>query len=478
MKKLLLATIIASTFASTAVMAADMGQPNKPERPTHPDYSVDVKVDAFNLMIEKANLENKVMITKNVNGDYTLIQEGKSPIILDSENESQFKQTLAAVAKDNSKNRQNSRDKFSVKPIEVPVNQKIDMINAHLANYGEGESSIVRDKNGTVNLTFIDPVSGEVRQLNLSDMSEEQLDIVKQATREHVNNNAPIVSPIKQPIVLDPVEEPVIKLPRVITPEEQASYEMTIVNNLTERANNIKENATDEQKFDILKNEAGKQGYEITESEDGNDLVFTKVSEVGIEESIVVSKSDIESKVQEKGSELAEQKETKQKERQEAIIPDDMVEPTLPGDVVGEARDKLIDGLKGLDESGSDANEQLRENYNQQLSRDDAQDAAFNEFKFETQADIADLYNEIDRLDEKMDGVMAGTHAINNARPFLTGEGQTAVGVGAGFAGSSSAIAVGVAHSFSSNWSVSSTVNVTTGSYSEVSGGVGTQFIF
>lgn len=120
--------------------------------------------------------------------------------------------------------------------------------------------------------------------------------------------------------------------------------------------------------------------------------------------------------------------------------------------------------------------DELRSEYTGQRGKQFKQE--FNDFKFETQADIADLYNEVDRLDEKMDGVMAGTHAINNARPFLTGAGQTAVGVGVGYAGDSSAVAIGAAHSVNANWSVSLTVNATTGSESEVSGGVGTQYIF
>ncbi|PHS22047.1 MAG: hypothetical protein COA84_14265 [Robiginitomaculum sp.] len=171
------------------------------------------------------------------------------------------------------------------------------------------------------------------------------------------------------------------------------------------------------------------------------------------------------------------------KERATKAIKEDQITPVTP--IEGEKPeptqlDRVVAGLQ-------DKAAELREEYTgeraqqyveQQQTRDDAQDKAFNEFKFETQADIANLYNEIDRLDEKMDGVMAGTHAINNARPFLTRSGQTAVGVGAGFAGNSGAIAIGAAHSFNENWSTSMTVNITTGSYSEVSGGAGVQYIF
>lgn len=105
-------------------------------------------------------------------------------------------------------------------------------------------------------------------------------------------------------------------------------------------------------------------------------------------------------------------------------------------------------------------------------AHDDLQDARID---FNEQA-IANLQGEIKRLDEQMDGVMAGTHAVNNARPYLSGEGATAIGVGTGFAGSSSAVAIGAAHAFTDGLSASMTLNVTTGSYSEVSGGAGVQY--
>jgi|GEM_PF-3492764 len=92
--------------------------------------------------------------------------------------------------------------------------------------------------------------------------------------------------------------------------------------------------------------------------------------------------------------------------------------------------------------------------------------------------DIATLFGEVDRLDEKMDGVMAGVHAVNNARPYLSSEGDTAIGAGVGYAGDAGAVAFGAAHAFTDSLSASMTLNVTTGSYSEVSGGAGVQYKF
>ncbi|WP_253649300.1 YadA C-terminal domain-containing protein [Vibrio tubiashii] len=96
----------------------------------------------------------------------------------------------------------------------------------------------------------------------------------------------------------------------------------------------------------------------------------------------------------------------------------------------------------------------------------------------QNEQDIFFLKDEVKRLDEKMDGVMAGVHAVNNARPYLMAEGDTAIGAGVGYAGSAGAVAFGAAHAFTDSLSASMTLNVTTGSYSEVSGGAGVQYKF
>lgn len=85
---------------------------------------------------------------------------------------------------------------------------------------------------------------------------------------------------------------------------------------------------------------------------------------------------------------------------------------------------------------------------------------------------------DIDRLDERMDSVVASAHAIVNARPVQLGVGNTAVGVGVGYAGDSAAVAVGVAHSFNTQWSASASLNATTGNHSEVSAGAGVHYQF
>ena len=97
---------------------------------------------------------------------------------------------------------------------------------------------------------------------------------------------------------------------------------------------------------------------------------------------------------------------------------------------------------------------------------------------FQNAQDIDFLYGEIDRLDSRVDGIMASTHAINNARPYLNREGQTGFGVGVGYSSGESAVSVGIAHAFTDNLSASFTINATTGSHSSVSAGAGVQLIY
>lgn len=193
------------------------------------------------------------------------------------------------------------------------------------------------------------------------------------------------------------------------------------------------------------------------------------------------------------------------KERATKAIKDDQIEnPITPIDVVIDPIDgekpvpsegqNIVEGINEkvaelketyTGEKGKSAKdittEKLSAIYKTQAQTDSRQDTAISTNAAgikENKEAITFLNTEIDRLDNKMDGVMAGVHAVNNARPYLTAEGQTAVGAGVGFAGSNSAVAVGLAHAVSASWSVSATMNVTTGDESELSGGFGTQYTF
>lgn len=95
---------------------------------------------------------------------------------------------------------------------------------------------------------------------------------------------------------------------------------------------------------------------------------------------------------------------------------------------------------------------------------------------------VGSLENEMflfkEEVNQRFDATNASLHAVTNARPMVA-DGQTAIGVGTGFAGSAQAIAIGAAHSFEgTGWSASATINQTTGDYTEFNGGAGVQYAF
>lgn len=84
-------------------------------------------------------------------------------------------------------------------------------------------------------------------------------------------------------------------------------------------------------------------------------------------------------------------------------------------------------------------------------------------------------------LEDRMDGVVATSHAVTNARPMVQDAGEFAMGVGIGAAGSKQALALGGAYQFSQNWSASTTVNYETAgkrSKSQFSAGAGVHYRF
>lgn len=94
---------------------------------------------------------------------------------------------------------------------------------------------------------------------------------------------------------------------------------------------------------------------------------------------------------------------------------------------------------------------------------------------------MKEMGNKMLVLEDRMDGVVASSHAITNARPVLNSAGQFGMGVGIGAAGSKQAIAIGSAYQFNENWSGSMSVNYETKgkvSQDQLSAGVGAQYIF
>lgn len=95
--------------------------------------------------------------------------------------------------------------------------------------------------------------------------------------------------------------------------------------------------------------------------------------------------------------------------------------------------------------------------------------------------DMVKMGNKMLDLEDRMDGVVATSHAVTNARPMVQDAGEFAMGVGMGAAGSKQAVAFGGAYQFNTNWSASTTVNYETAgkrSKSQLSAGAGVQYRF
>ena len=152
-------------------------------------------------------------------------------------------------------------------------------------------------------------------------------------------------------------------------------------------------------------------------------------------------------------------------------------------DVEKAERDANHNAINNIRKDMTEAEKVVAKEYTSAAKHVAKQDARIStlEQDFSKMAERQDaLEKRVDKVEKKMDSVMAGVHAVTNARPFVQ-NGQTAVGVGTGFAGSAQSVAIGAAHSFDdSAWSMSASMNVTTGSgvKTDVSGGVGAHYVF
>lgn len=342
---------------------------------------------------------------------------------------------------------------FGVSPIIPTVDEKIEFINGHIANIGEGTAKIERDRNGNAMLTFTDQVSGETRQVNMSELTEAEVAVISTEARKYYDENKNGVNPITPT-----VDEKIAMVNQKFT-------DLGLSAHVTESANG--------QSFlvygdgeSILLNDLNDEGIadikERATKAIKDDQIETPITPIdpgfGVDPiDVVIDPIDGEKPVPSEGQNIVEGINEKVAELKE----------TYTGEKGKSAKDITTEKLSAI--------------YKTQAQTDSRQDTAISTNAAgikENKEAITFLNTEIDRLDNKMDGVMAGVHAVNNARPYLTAEGQTAIGAGVGFAGSNSAVAVGLAHAVSASWSVSATMNVTTGDESELSGGFGTQYTF
>jgi uncharacterized protein YukE len=86
------------------------------------------------------------------------------------------------------------------------------------------------------------------------------------------------------------------------------------------------------------------------------------------------------------------------------------------------------------------------------------------------------LFNEVERLDSKIDGVAAMNQAALAARPYLSSDQTSSFGVGVGGSGSEGAVALGYAHRINANWTANANVAYNTGDSAEASYGAGVSY--
>ncbi|MGF1696348.1 YadA-like family protein [Vibrio lamellibrachiae] len=134
--------------------------------------------------------------------------------------------------------------------------------------------------------------------------------------------------------------------------------------------------------------------------------------------------------------------------------------------------------VDNTDESKFDDQNSRYQELNQNVRQEERQSSPERQELKSAFQEQASNYN--GEVQQRVDNSTAMMQATVNARPMVT-DGQTAIGAGAGFAGDSEAMAIGVSHAFNENWSASSTVSATSETDnvdSEVSFGAGAQYVF
>ncbi|MCZ8503164.1 hypothetical protein O9853_23760 [Vibrio lentus] len=98
----------------------------------------------------------------------------------------------------------------NVDPIETPIAEKVEMANEAFEKLGVN-ASLEIDKNGQVHYTFTNQHTGDERTVTLSNMDEEQVQYVKDATRVGIKNELVNVKPIDPGFGVTPIKDNQIK---------------------------------------------------------------------------------------------------------------------------------------------------------------------------------------------------------------------------------------------------------------------------
>ncbi|CAE6950366.1 hypothetical protein ACOMICROBIO_LKFPLAJE_04276 [Vibrio sp. B1FIG11] len=107
---------------------------------------------------------------------------------------------------------------------------------------------------------------------------------------------------------------------------------------------------------------------------------------------------------------------------------------------------------------------------------DQAAGKALADAKSYTDTQIAGINSRIDGIEEGLSSVMATAQAVTAARPYLSTNQTSAIGVGLGQAGDQAAFAVGYAHRINENWTANANVSGTSGNEIDYSVGAGVSY--
>lgn len=107
---------------------------------------------------------------------------------------------------------------------------------------------------------------------------------------------------------------------------------------------------------------------------------------------------------------------------------------------------------------------------------DQAAGKALADAKSYTDTQIAGINSRIDGIEEDLSSVMATAQAVTAARPYLSTNQTSAIGVGLGQAGDQAAFAVGYAHRINENWTANANVSGTSGNEIDYSVGAGVSY--
>ncbi|MEO9497522.1 MAG: YadA C-terminal domain-containing protein [Vibrio splendidus] len=334
----------------------------------------------------------------------------------------------------------------SPKHVNISNQTKVNAVNAYWLKSGNTNKLEIVD--GELLVTDVYGTSRPVTEQEINDARDE--------AAQHLAENAGKV--ITPPVFVEPIDpgfgnDPIdVEIPIV---EPIAGNPDAIKAHAKKIVNDFQVSGSNEEKELVLSHLADSQGYDVTVDAVSTDGVARMTfTDRNTGDSVVVTESEFKEYMSKKQKERSA-------ERQEESAPIVMPNPVLDGltDKAAELKESYTGEI--AEQAQAQTQTQIDELY--ALGNQNA-------------TDINTLFNEVDRLDSKIDGVAAMSQASLAARPYLSTNQTSSVGVGIGGAGSEAAFALGYAHRMTENWTANANVAVNTGDSAEASYGAGVSY--